>query len=451
MELAGKHILVIGMAKTGQAAVRFLLEQGCRVGVTDAKPVEAWRGGLPPAGSAPGRWEVRAYDPASLSGIDLVIPSPGVPPQALLLREAGKRRIPILSELEVAAAFLRPPMIAVTGTNGKTTTTRLIGDILAAAGYRTYVGGNIGNPLIDYVRGSQPDDWAVVEASSFQLVWTERLRPRTAVLLNVTDDHIDYHGSLAAYREAKERLFRRQGPGDRAVLNADDPGAEDLARRLQGEVAWFSSTRPLAEGAFLQKDALLHRKGDGNAEAYPRSEIRLPGDHNVENILAAILACRDCPCAQAAIRAAIGAFRGLPHRIAYTATRRGVAYYNDSKGTNVGAVQRALASFDRPVVLLLGGRDKEGNFADLASSLSSRVRMLILFGEARQVIADRLGPVVPTRHAGGLGEAIALAHRLALPGEAVLLSPGCSSFDEFTDYKARGDFFQRTVEGLADA
>ncbi len=447
MDVRGKRILFIGMGKTGVAAAKFAGRRGAVLALTDAKPPADWADALAEVQSAAPAPDVRPYTPAALDGVDLVVPSPGVAPASPLLAEAVARRIPIMSELELAARRLERPMIAITGTNGKTTVTSLVGALLAEAGRRVFVGGNIGRPLIGFVDGPQAEEQAVVEVSSFQLQWTETFRPAVGVLLNVTCDHVDYHGSFAAYREAKERLFANQGPEDLAILNADDPGTPALAARLRAEVRYFRSSGPCRPGISLDGDNLVHADPAGAIEIYPRGLIRIPGLHNVENVMAAILACRRAGCPPEAIRRGLAAFTGIAHRIQYVAERDGVAYYDDSKGTNVGAVARALETFDRPVVLLMGGRDKEGDFATLIPAIRRRVKTLVLFGEARARIAGLVGDAAPARSAATLRAGLDIARAEAAPGDVVLLSPGCASFDEFTDYKHRGNMFQDWVRG----
>jgi len=442
MELQGKHIAVIGLAKTGLATVAFLLDRGAAVTATDMNPRARTAAALPGLKTAP-------HDPEILTGVDLVVPSPGVPPANPILQAALDRDIPLLSELELAGRFLRIPLIAVTGTNGKTTTTALIGHLLAGGGRKVFVGGNIGAPLIGYVGGPQADDWAVIEVSSFQLQWSESLHPAVAVLLNVTADHLDYHGSFAAYREAKERLFANQTAADTAILNGDDGGTAALAPRLAARTLCFRSGGPVTAGMYVESDRLVYVPPDGAAETYPRSMVKLPGTHNLENVMAAIMAARSCGCSPAEIAAAVASFPGFPHRLEYVGERRGVSYYDDSKGTNVDAVCRALETFTAPVVLLMGGRDKAGDFRPLIPLLRAKVKRLVLFGEARAAIGAVLGGIVATDARPTLREGLAAAAAGAAPGDVVLLSPGCASFDEFRDYRARGKFFQDQVKALA--
>ncbi|MCE5265636.1 MAG: UDP-N-acetylmuramoyl-L-alanine--D-glutamate ligase [Deltaproteobacteria bacterium] len=448
MELSGKKAAIIGIGKTGIATARFLASRGVRMAVTDAKPSASWGEARTALESLPAELTFAPYGPEILAGVDWVIPSPGIPPANPILAEAVRRRIPVLSELELAARFIKTPIVAITGTNGKTTVTSLVGAILREAGRKVFVGGNIGDPLIGYADDPQAADWAVVEVSSFQLQWTETFHPRIAVLLNVTTDHVDYHGSFAAYRAVKEQLFAHQTAKDLAILNGDEAATANLRGRLQARVELFSSLRPVDSGMFLSGEKVIHRLPTGETEAYPVSMIHLPGRHNQENVMAAILAARECGCAPPEIVRAVEGFRGIAHRIQYSGEKKGILFYDDSKGTNVDAVKRALESFSRPVILLLGGRDKEGDFETLAPLIRRGVKAMVLFGEARGKIEKRLGRTVETVLAATLKEAVEQAYGLAASGDVVLLSPGCASFDEFTDYKERGNRFQEWVGQL---
>ncbi|MBN1548634.1 MAG: UDP-N-acetylmuramoyl-L-alanine--D-glutamate ligase [Syntrophaceae bacterium] len=448
MDLNGQHILIIGLGKTGIATARFLAKQNARIIVTDQKGasdialalIEIKNEGIP--------FDIAAYNMSALCDIDMVIPSPGVPPHDPLLMEAVQENIPIHSELEIACRFLTPPMVAITGTNGKTTTTTLTGELLKGAGKKVFVGGNIGIPLIEYCAGPQDDDFVVVEVSSFQLQWVTAFHARCAALLNTTCDHVNYHGSFAAYREAKERVFLNQDENDMAILNADEDYTADLAKRLRSRTLFFSSTRDVAQGFSLHGDQLVLSGYGDEDEFYPSDMIKIPGLHNIENVMTAIMAARMCGCPPDGIIKTIASFRGISHRIEFIAEKQGVAYYDDSKGTNVGAVVRALETFHNPVILLLGGRDKDGDFETLEPLIRERVKSLILFGEARERINEKVGGLVETDIRPTLREATLEAHHRAQMGDVVLLSPGCASFDEFTDYKDRGNFFQSLVRKL---
>ena len=447
MNLTGKKIVVIGMGRTGIAVAMFLGKQGAKVIVTDEQPIDKW--GKEFEQIATEKWlEIGDYNTRILTGACIVVPSPGVPPGNDLLVEALKKNIPVISEIEIAYRFLKVPVIAVTGTNGKTTTTTLLGEILQYSGKKTFVGGNIGNPLIEYVEGSQNDDFIVAEISSFQLQWIEKFRPFIAVLLNITCDHINYHGSFAEYRRIKTRVFANQTKADFAILNAADPEQEEMDRIINAQVIKFSSKRVLQKGIFIKKNKIVLRIPGANEEQYPLSIINLPGLHNAENVMAAIMAARLCGCSQENIIAAVAAFRGLPHRIEFVGEKNSIKFYDDSKGTNVGSVARALETFDKPVILLLGGRDKDGDFETLKPLLAAKAKKLILFGEARNRIASLIGKDMPALKKAKLREAVESAYKNAQPGDIILLSPGCASFDEFANYKERGNFFKDVVGNL---
>jgi UDP-N-acetylmuramoylalanine--D-glutamate ligase len=353
-----------------------------------------------------------------------------------------------MSEIEIAYLVLKVPLIAVTGTNGKTTATTLLGDILRCSGKKVFVGGNIGNPLIEYVDGSQKEDFVVAEISSFQLQWIKKFRPFIAILLNITCDHINYHGSFAEYRRIKTKVFANQTKADFAILNAADTQQEDLDRIINAQVIKFSSKRALRKGIFIKKNSIVLRMPNANEEQYPLSIINLPGLHNVENVMAAIVAARLCGCSQKNIITAVSAFRGLPHRIEFAGEKNSIKFYDDSKGTNVGSVERALETFAQPVILLLGGRDKDGDFETLKPLLAAKAKKVILFGEARNRIASLIGEDMPLLKKAKLREAIESAYKNSQPGDIILLSPGCASFDEFANYKERGNFFKDVVRNL---
>jgi UDP-N-acetylmuramoylalanine--D-glutamate ligase len=447
MNLTGKKIVIIGMGRTGIATARFLGKQGAKVIVTDEQAVDQWSSEFEKI--AKEKWlEIGSYNTRILTGACIVVPSPGVPPGNDLLVEALKKNIPVISEIEIAYRFLKVPLIAVTGTNGKTTTTTLLGEILKYSGKKTFVGGNIGTPLIEYVEGSQNEDFIVAEISSFQLQWIEKFRPFIALLLNITCDHINYHGSFAEYRRIKTRVFANQTKADFAILNAADPEQEEMDRIINAQVIKFSSKRALQKGIFIKKNNIVLRIPGANEEQYPLSIINLPGLHNTENVMAAIMAARLCGCSQENIIAAVAAFRGLPHRIEFVGEKNSIKFYDDSKGTNVGSVVRALETFARPVILLLGGRDKDGDFETLKPLLAAKTKKVILFGEARNRIASLIGKDMPALKKAKLREAIESAYKNAQPGDIILLSPGCASFDEFANYKERGKFFKDVVGNL---
>jgi UDP-N-acetylmuramoylalanine--D-glutamate ligase len=449
MDLDGKKVLVVGMGRTGVATSRFLLKRGARVLITDEKPICELGDAIDALGGTEGvEVGIGQDDLDILSRTDLIVPSPGVPPLNPLLAEGVRRGTPIVSELELASGYVKKPIIAITGTNGKTTTTTLLGEILKHCGRKAFVGGNIGIPLISYVGGTQEDDYVVLEVSSFQLQWVRSFHPFISILLNVSSDHLDYHASLEEYRSVKERIFARQGRGDLAILNADDPATIHLAKRLPAEhVMCFSSSSPLEKGIFVDGEHLRYRDAKTD-EQYPIGQIHLRGMHNLENVMAAVLAARICGCPSGEVVEVLSRFTGIAHRIEFAGKVDGVEYYDDSKGTNVDAVYRALQSFPGPVVLLLGGRYKGGDFGVLSELLRERVRALIVFGEAAEEIQGMIGGIVETERAVNLKEAVGMARDRASSGDTVLLSPGCSSFDEFKNYEERGSVFKGIVERM---
>ncbi|HON59719.1 MAG TPA: UDP-N-acetylmuramoyl-L-alanine--D-glutamate ligase [Smithella sp.] len=447
MDLRGKTIVVIGMGKTGMAAAQFLGGRGAHVVATDEKPIDQWPADFKRITGE--KWlEIGDHEPSVVAGADLVIPSPGVPPRNALLEEALRRNIPVVSEIELAYRFLDKPIIAVTGTNGKTTTTTLLGEIMNAAGKRTWVGGNIGNPLIAFTQSPQTADYIVAEISSFQLQWIETFRPFVAVLLNITRDHTDYHGSFAEYVSVKSRIFANQTPKDYSVVSAEEGKRKEITDAIKSRMIRFSSGDVLPEGIFVQGEDIIFKMPGAETERYPLSMINLPGAHNRENVMAAVAAARLCGCPKDNIISAVRAFRGLPHRIEFVAEKNSVKFYDDSKGTNVGSVQRALETFTQPIVLLLGGRDKEGDFESLKPLLAGKAKKVVLFGEARNRIESLIGREVPTMKEAKMKDAVLRAYREAQPGDVVLLSPGCASFDEFANYKERGNCFKEIVRNL---
>src|ERR1035437_4088294 len=447
MNLKGKKIVVIGMGKTGLATVRFLGTQGARVIATDEKPPE--KRGTAFEQIAEGNWlTTGAYNVGILDGVSMVVPSPGVPPSNEILQAAARNNIPVISEVELAYHFLKVPILAVTGTNGKTTTTTLLGEILTRAGEKVFVGGNIGNPLIEFAGNNQVADFVVAEISSFQLRWIEKFRPFVAVLLNITCDHVNYHGSFAEYRRIKTRVFENQTKSDYAILNAEDPEQKSIVSSLRAQVAAFSSRNQLPTGIFIKDGNIVFRNHAFGEERYPLSMIKIPGLHNVENVMAAVMTARFCGCNRESIIDTISQFSGLPHRIEFAGEKKSVRYYDDSKGTNVGSVIRALDTFSAPVILLLGGRDKDGDFQNLKPLLAAKAKQVILFGEARDRIGSLIGEGVPAVKEPTLLAAIESAYKSAHAGDVVLLSPGCASFDEFNNYKERGIFFKNVVRNL---
>ena len=436
--------MVLGLARTGRAAARFLADRGAEVLVSDCKSEAELGGEIAALGNLPVRYFLGGEAPAWLAGIDMLVPSPGVPHDNILLREAERRGVKILSEIELAYRFLRAPIVAITGTNGKSTTTALVGEMLKASGFTTFVGGNIGAPLIGF---AGPDwQWGVVEISSFQLEWVEEFRPKVAALLNLSEDHLDRYPDFRAYCEAKEQIFAAQRPGDVAVLNRDDALVWAAKERIRSQVISFGWT-PVEEGVYAGKAEIVWR-GGGKEERYSLARVKIEGVHNVENLMAATAAAKAASAPADAIQRAIDGFPGLEHRLEFVREKDGVRYFNDSKGTNVGAVVKSLASFSVPVLLLAGGVDKGGDYRILEREIKRTVKKLILFGAAKEKIRAALGDLTDTVVVENLAAAVDEARRSSRPGDVVLLSPACSSFDMFRDYTERGKQFKELVESL---
>lgn len=441
MDLKGRHILVIGAARTGVAVSRVLAGRGARVRLVDRRPEAPLADTLGCRGTV----EVRLGDEgkAVLAGVDLVVPSPGVPAAAPVLAEAVARGLPVLSEIEIAGRLLSCPILAVTGTNGKSTTTTLIGEMLRHAGQRAFVGGNLGTPLIEAVDGAW--DVAVVEVSSFQLEWVERFRPAIGVFLNVTPDHLDRHGSIAAYVATKARLFATQETEDVAVLNRDDPLVWALRSGLRARVVSIGLQESGCEGAVATASGIVCRDSVAGDATFSLARTRLVGQHNIENTMAAAMVARLRGVPPASVQAVIDRFPGLPHRCELVGEECGIRYYDDSKATNVGAVEKSLAGFTGPVVLIAGGLDKGTGFEMLRTSVRQRVRLVVAYGVAGPRIASALAEVVPVVSVDRFADAVREAKAAAVRGDSVLLSPGCASFDQFTDYAERGMAFRGLI------
>ncbi len=382
MELKGKKVLVVGLAKTGWALIKFLKTQGARVYVSEKR--EAQELGLEyDSLTSEVTWELGNHSVPFFQQADLIVVSPGVPLDLAPLRPAQGKGIPILSEVELAYQFLKKPLLAVTGTNGKTTTTTLIGQMFKAASQKVFVGGNIGTPLIEFVSGPQQEDWVVAEISSFQLEAIKEFRPRIAVLLNISEDHLDRYPNFADYILAKAQIFKNQRKEDFAVLNADDPLSFQFAHKIQAQVYLFSAQRPVPAGCYLEKETIIYQGAEGQREKYSLANLKLKGAHNLENIMAAITACKIGWCPAPAVQKVIDNFTGLEHRLEWVREIKGVKFFNDSKGTNVGAVIKSLMSFQEPIVLIAGGKDKGGNYTPLRDLIARKVKGLALIGEAR--------------------------------------------------------------------
>jgi UDP-N-acetylmuramoylalanine--D-glutamate ligase len=447
LELKGKKVLVVGLGKSGLAAALFLRRQGAQVTVSDIRSAESLAKEIPALLEEGVMVEAGGHGLLTFRRQDLIVVSPGVPldtPELVQARNFGR---PVIGELELAARFLKGKILAITGSNGKTTTTALAGEILKETGLPTLVAGNIGVPVVGLIDESTEDTWSVLEVSSFQLESTEKFHPRIAVILNITPDHLDRHGTLENYALAKERIFAAQDAGDFAVLNADNPRTAEAAARSHAPVFWFSAKHSVAQGAWVENGNMVYRSAPDAATEIilPIARIPLKGEHNVENVLAAVCAARLAGVAPSAIARAIENFKAVEHRLEYVDTINGVEYYNDSKATNVDATEKAVAAFPGDIHLILGGKDKGAPYSPLAALLRERVRAIYTIGAAAGIIESGLRGTVPIQSCETLANAVAAAAKAARPGDVVLLSPACSSYDQFENYEQRGRVFKQLV------
>jgi UDP-N-acetylmuramoylalanine--D-glutamate ligase len=448
MELNGKRVLVVGLGKSGVASALFMKAHGARVTVSDTKSGDELRNEIPVLLDNGITVETGGHGDRTFRGQDLIVVSPGVPVDAPPLVQARSLGETVIGEVELAAQFLPGPIVAITGSNGKTTTTTLTGEILTAAGFPALVGGNIGTPAISLAERAKPGTLIVLEISSFQLETIQSFRPKVAVVLNVTPDHLDRHRTFEIYAEAKARIFENQQPEDRAVLNADDPTCVAMAKKTRSQVFWFSRQREVERGAWVRAGNIVFRDASGQREILQVSEIPLKGAHNLENVLAAVSAGVLMGCAPEKIRSAVHDFKAVEHRLEFVASIRGIDYYNDSKATNVDATIKALESFPANIHLILGGKDKGSDYTVLNDLLRKRVKRVYTIGAAAAKIESQIqGPEVV--QAETLENAVRKASTLAESGDVVLLAPACASFDQFKSYEHRGRVFKDLVRGLA--
>lgn len=449
--LLGRTVSVVGLARSGVAACRLLRDLDANVLASDAKPRSALGAEVLALEADGVRVRTGGHPAEAFEEAELVVVSPGVSRDLPILRSLRENGVTVIGELELAWRVMEAQVIAVTGTNGKTTTTALIGALLREEIRPVLVAGNIGTPLSSHALDFPADGIVVVEVSSFQLETIETFQPRVAAVLNLSADHLDRHGSFEAYVSAKRRIFENQTEMDCAVLNADDAPTAQLAVWTKAQVVRFSRARPLDHGIFCHEGWIVAKLNGQVERICPVSEVFLRGAHNLENVLAATACALWTGIAAAPLRRAIGAFRGVEHRIEWVRDLGGVTYYNDSKGTNVASTIKALESFSEPVVLIAGGRGKGQDFAPLASAARGRVRRAILVGEDREAIRRCLGEAVPSAFAETLQEAVGMARQAAQPGDVVLLSPACASFDMFENFEHRGAVFKAAVLALGAA
>ncbi len=450
MELKGRKVLVVGLGKSGLAAALFLRRKGAQVTVSDVRSAESLASEIPALLEEGIMVEAGGHGLLTFRRQDLIVVSPGVPLDTPELAQARSFGLPVIGELELAAQFLKGKILAITGSNGKTTTTTLAGAILAEAGIPSLVGGNIGVPVVDLIERSTDATWSVLEVSSFQLESTETFHPAVAVILNITPDHLDRHGSFENYARAKERIFAQQNKGDALVLNADNARAVQAAARSAANVLWFSIEHPVDRGSWIENGWVVYRSGPASAveKILPLDRIPLKGAHNVENVVAAVCATRQAGASAEAIGRAIAKFQAVEHRLEFVASINGVDFYNDSKATNVDATAKAVAAFPSGIHLILGGKDKGSDYTTLSDLLRERVRAVYTIGSAAAKIESQLRGVVSLHSCATLEKAVNAAAAAARPGEVVLLAPACSSFDQFENYEHRGRVFKELVNEL---
>ena len=449
-DFEGKRVLVVGLGRTGLVTSLFAAGYGATVTATDMR-TESDLGETASRLRAAGvKLELGGHIPTTFVGQDLIVVSPGVSPRLKPVELGRSSGVPVWSEIELAWRFLRGKLVAITGSNGKTTTTSLVSHILRTAGVNTLTGGNIGVPLLSLVESTTDSTITVAEVSSFQLETIEKFRPEIGILLNLTPDHLDRHTSFEEYAAAKMRLFENQLDRDFAVLNADDP---EVTKRMPSgpHIFWFSRRKRVAQGAFLQGNQIMIRHEGSELAVGRRDEISLRGEHNLENVLAACAAAHLAGAAPADIAAGVKAFQGVEHRLELVGEVGGVEFYNDSKATNVDAALKAIEAFAGPLIVILGGKDKGSPYTPMQEPLRQRARRVILIGAAAEKIASDLGVGLPIFQAATLDRAVQAAIEQAQPGDVVLLAPACSSFDQFENYEHRGRVFKELVENFARA
>ncbi len=457
MELKDKRVLVVGLGRSGVASAFFLQEHGARVIVSDSKSEAQLQTEVPALLDRGISIETGRHGERTFRDQDLIVVSPGVPSDQPQLQHARTLGIPVIGEVELAFRFLQGKVLAITGSNGKTTTTTLVGEILSKCGKKTLVGGNIGTPVISLAGQSTPDTLVVLEISSFQLESIHQFRPWIAAILNITPDHLDRHHTFQAYVDAKARIFENQRAerasenqqaGDFAVLNADDPTCVGLKDKVKGPLLWFSRKQSVENGAFLSGDQVIFRQNGLEKPVLGRSDIQLKGEHNVENVLAAVAMTMVAGCPAQQVRQAVKEFRAVEHRLELVVTINGVTFYNDSKATNVDATVKALESFPGNIHIILGGKDKGSDYSVLNPLLRERVKRVYLIGAASDKIASQVQSATAMVRSGTLERAVRQAFDAAKPGDVVLLAPACASFDQFENYEHRGRVFKELVQSL---
>ena len=449
-DLRGKRVLVAGLGKSGMSATRLLLQNGALVVAIDTKPMSL----LPrEARDLENMGAIIKTGPHSLAdflSVDMIVISPGVDSHLSYLDMARERGIPVIGELELASSFIDEPIIGITGSNGKSTTTTLLSEILRHGGKSVFTGGNIGIPLSEYVIQGIKKDYVVIEVSSFQLETIETFSPFVSILLNITPDHMDRYRDFDEYKHIKYRIFNNQKDGGYAILNMDDPQCTDMGDIPSRDIIFFSRKRKIERGIYIEDNHIVSTLDGQSTNVCLIKDIKLQGVHNLENAMAAIAGAIITGCNISSIGETLKEFPGLEHRMEFVRELEGIQFINDSKGTNVGAVIKSLEGFNRPVILIGGGRDKNSDFSILRPIIKDKVKLLILLGEAKEKIRKAINGIVPVIMVNSMQEAVHEAYRHALPGEIVLLSPGCASFDMFANFEERGKVFKEIVWNLQE-
>lgn len=455
----GKRVLIVGAQKSGVALAKFFHGQGAKITISDVKTREQLGSVADILEEYEPIWDLGGHSAKAVTNQDIIVLSPGVNPMNKAFDPARQNQIPITGELELASSLIREPIIAVTGTNGKSTVSRLIYEFLVESGVEAWVGGNYGTPLIEYVTNKEKAKVLVVEVSSFQLETADTFKPHHAVLLNLAEDHLDRYRSMTDYINAKKRLFKNANPESTSLLCADDPLVLECAKDplVQKSRIQYFSRRPALEeqirartgGAiFSNREIKVYLNSGVAPEIYYTSAMKVRGRHIVDNMMASILAARSYGAKPDAIQKVIDKFNGLPHRLEFVRRKGGVEFYNDSKATNVHAVLRALEAFDEPIILIAGGKDKGVDFTPLIEPVRRKVKNLILTGEAKERLNRTLGDFSETFIIGTFEEAVLLAYQKSRSGDVILLSPGCSSYDMFDNFEERGNYFKELIQRL---
>lgn len=442
------HTVVVGAARSGISSARLLISKGAKVTITDKKGEDAFSAGLSRLKELGINTQFGGHDEAAFLAADLIVVSPGVPMDIPPLKKARKKGVDIISEVELASYFIQAPIIGITGTNGKSTTTTLVGEVAKRDGRHVFVGGNLGTPLSESALSEKKYDLLVCEISSFQLEGIKRFKPHIACILNITPDHLDRYSSMDDYIKAKWRICENQDPSDFAVLNVDDPLLTAEGRLIRPKTICFSRKRRVELGLFIDKGVISSSIEGYTADIIRTDDLLVKGVHNIENAMAATAVSLLAGCKIESVEKTLKEFKGLEHRLEFVREVDGVRYINDSKGTNVGAMVKSLEGFDSPIILIAGGRNKGGDFSLIKDQVAKKVKGLILIGEARKLLRSIFDGITDIAEAEDMLDAVRLAREKGRGGDVVLLSPGCASFDMFRDYEERGRAFKEIVNNI---